>query len=134
MYNTIFLNTTYALSCKVLNGQKKKYKRDKQQSTKYTHTTKDRVTRTPLKTRSELMCTGRVGSFCSTSGTRGVSSLQLGFPYCSFKSIFFLIKYIKKMGWDPCCASIYSFTNDHEYVLHVETIPGSFLIHDLSQH
>jgi hypothetical protein len=55
------------------NGQKKKYKRDKQQSTKYTHTTKDRVTRTPLKTGSELMCSGRVGSLCSTSGTRGVS-------------------------------------------------------------
>ena len=30
-----------------LNGQKKK---DKQRSTKHTHKTKDRVTRTPLKT------------------------------------------------------------------------------------
>ena len=31
------------------NGQKKKYKKDKQRSTKQTHKTKDRVTRTPLK-------------------------------------------------------------------------------------
>jgi len=31
------------------NGQKKKYKKDKQRSTKHTHKTKDRVTRTPLK-------------------------------------------------------------------------------------
>jgi hypothetical protein len=32
------------------NGQKKKGQKDKQQSTKHTHKTKDRVTRTPLKT------------------------------------------------------------------------------------
>jgi hypothetical protein len=54
------------------NGQKKKYKRT-QQSTKHTHKTKDRVTRTPLKTRGELECSGRVGSFYSTSGTRRVN-------------------------------------------------------------
>ena len=40
-----------------LNGQKKK---DKQRSTKHTHKTKDRVTRTPLKTGDELGCSGRV--------------------------------------------------------------------------
>ena len=32
------------------NGQKKKGQMDKQRSTKHTHQTKDRVTRTPLKT------------------------------------------------------------------------------------
>ena len=32
---------------------KKKVQKDKQQSTKHTHQTKDRVTRTPLKTRGE---------------------------------------------------------------------------------
>ena len=32
------------------NGQKKKGQKDKQRSTKHTHKTKDRVTRTPLKT------------------------------------------------------------------------------------
>ena len=30
---------------------------------------KDRVIRTPLKTEGELRCSGRVNSFCSTSGT-----------------------------------------------------------------
>ena len=32
------------------NGQKKKVQKDKQRSTKHTYKTKDRVTRTPLKT------------------------------------------------------------------------------------
>jgi hypothetical protein len=31
------------------------------------------ATRTPLKTWVELMCSGRVGSSCSTSGTRSVT-------------------------------------------------------------
>jgi hypothetical protein len=31
------------------NGEKKKGQKDKQRSTKHTHKTKDRVTRTPLK-------------------------------------------------------------------------------------
>jgi hypothetical protein len=34
---------------------------------------KDWVTRTPLKTRGELRCFGRVGSFCSTGGTSRVN-------------------------------------------------------------
>jgi hypothetical protein len=52
------------------NGQKKK---DRQRSSKYTHKTKDWVTRTPLKTGGELRCSGRVSSSCSTSGTRRVN-------------------------------------------------------------
>ena len=32
--------------------------------------TKDRATRIPFKTGSEAMCSGRVGSSCSTCGTR----------------------------------------------------------------
>jgi len=40
---------------------------------KHTHKTKDRVTRTPLKTRGELRCSGRVGSSCSTIDTRRVN-------------------------------------------------------------
>jgi hypothetical protein len=36
------------------NGQKEKVQKDKQRSTKYTCKTKDRVTRTPLKTGGEL--------------------------------------------------------------------------------
>jgi hypothetical protein len=54
------------------NGQKKKVQKDKQRSTKHTYKTKDRVTGTPLKTRGELRCSGRVSSSCSTSGTRRV--------------------------------------------------------------
>ena len=50
-----------------------KVQRDKQRSTKHTHKTKDRVTRTPLKTRGELMCSGSVSRSCSTSGTRCVN-------------------------------------------------------------
>ena len=49
-----------------------KEQKDKQRSTKHTHKTQDRVTRTPLKTGYELGCSGRVSSFCSTSDTRRV--------------------------------------------------------------
>jgi Zn ribbon nucleic-acid-binding protein len=44
---------------------KEKVQKDKQQSTKHTHKTKDRVTRTPLKTGGELRCSGRVSSSLS---------------------------------------------------------------------
>ena len=47
---------------------KEKVQKDKQRSTKHTYKTKDRVTRTPLKTGGELRCSGRVSSSCSTSG------------------------------------------------------------------
>jgi hypothetical protein len=58
------------------NGQKKKYKRTNN-DLKHTYKTKDRVTRTPLKT-------GRVHSSCSISGTRGIdfvsfSDYSIGF-------------------------------------------------------
>jgi hypothetical protein len=49
----------------------------KPRSTKHTHKTKDRVTRTPLKTGGELMWYGSVSSSCSTSGT--------GYPFGIFK-------------------------------------------------
>jgi hypothetical protein len=52
------------------NGQKKEYKRTNNDLNKHTHRTKDRITRTPLKTGNELRCSGRVVSFCSISGTR----------------------------------------------------------------
>jgi hypothetical protein len=52
---------------------KKKGQNDKQRSTKHTHKTKDRITRTPLKTGGELRCSGRISSSCSTSGTRRVN-------------------------------------------------------------
>ena len=43
--------------------------KDKQRSIKHTHTNKDRVTRTPLKTGGEIMCSWMVSSPWSTSGT-----------------------------------------------------------------
>jgi hypothetical protein len=52
---------------------KEKVQKDKQGSTKHTYTTKDRVTRTPLKTGGELRGSGRVSSSCSTSGTHRVN-------------------------------------------------------------
>jgi len=52
---------------------KEKVRKDKQRSTKHTYKTKDRVTRTPLKTGGELGCSGRVGSSCSTSDTHRVN-------------------------------------------------------------
>jgi hypothetical protein len=52
---------------------KRKSTKDKQRATKHTYKTKDRVTRAPLRTVGELMCSGRVSSSCSTSGTRRVN-------------------------------------------------------------
>jgi hypothetical protein len=52
---------------------KEKVQKYKQRSTKHTYKTKDRATRTPLKTGGELGCSGRVRSSCSTSDTRRVN-------------------------------------------------------------
>jgi hypothetical protein len=52
---------------------KEKGQKNKQRSTKHTYKTKDRVTRTPLKTGDEPRCCGRVSGSCSTSGTRRVN-------------------------------------------------------------
>jgi hypothetical protein len=49
------------LTRKILNQG---FLKDKQRFTKYTYKTKDRVTRTPLKTGDALMCSGRVNSSC----------------------------------------------------------------------
>ena len=43
-----------------------KVQKDKQRSTKHTCKTKDRVTRTPLKTGSELKCSGREVDYWKT--------------------------------------------------------------------
>ena len=44
------------------NGQKRKDKGTNKDLQSITHKTKDRVTRTPLQTGSELMCSERVSS------------------------------------------------------------------------
>ena len=55
------------------NGQMKSTKGQTTIYKTYTYKTKERVTRNPLKTGGELMCSGRVSSSCSTSGTRRVN-------------------------------------------------------------
>jgi len=52
-------------------AKRQKDKRNYLQNTAYK--TNDRATRTPLKTGDELMCSGRVSSSCSTSGTGRVT-------------------------------------------------------------
>ena len=51
-------------------GPQEKVQKDKQRSTKHTYKTKDRVTRTPVKTGGKLRCFGRVSSSCSTGAIR----------------------------------------------------------------
>jgi hypothetical protein len=50
-----------------------KGQKDKQLSTKHTHKTRDRVTRTTLITGGELSCSEGVSCSCSTCGTRRVT-------------------------------------------------------------
>ena len=61
---------------------KEKVQKDNQRSTKHTHKTKDRVTRTPLKTGGELRCSGRESSSCSTSDTRRVNLITNPVEWC----------------------------------------------------
>jgi hypothetical protein len=49
---------------------KEKVQNDKQRSTKHTHKTKDRVTRTPLKTGDELRCSERVNTSTIINGVK----------------------------------------------------------------
>ena len=55
---------------------KEKVQKDKQRSTKHTYKTKDRITRTPLKTGGEHMCSSRSSSSCSTSNTCRVNLVR----------------------------------------------------------
>jgi hypothetical protein len=57
----------------ITQWSKEKVRTDKQRSTKHTHKTKDRITRTQLKTGGELRCSERIGSSCSTSDTRRIN-------------------------------------------------------------
>ena len=56
-----------------IQWSKEKVQKDKQWSTKHTHKSKDRVTRTPIKIMGELRRSERVRSSCSTSDTRRVT-------------------------------------------------------------
>ena len=63
-------------SFKIPRGQSESVYR-RTDNTKHAYKSKDRVTRTPLKTWGELRCSGRVSSSCSTSGTRRVAYMYL---------------------------------------------------------
>jgi hypothetical protein len=65
---------------------KEKSTKDKQRSTNHTYKTKNRVTRTPLKTEGEFRCSGRVSSSCSTSDTTHVNPVtKPGDKSCTMK-------------------------------------------------
>ena len=66
-----FENTKGVIRIRI--SKNRQHKKDKQRSTKHTYKTKDRVTRSPIKTGGELRCSGRVSSSGCTSGTRRVN-------------------------------------------------------------
>ena len=68
-----FEDTKGAIRIRISKNRQHNVQQDKQRSTKHTYKTKDRVTRTSLKTGGELRCSGRVNSSCSTSDTRHVN-------------------------------------------------------------
>jgi hypothetical protein len=72
-YYDINISAVYDQTDRQHNGQKKKNKRTNKDLQNTTLKTKDRVTRTPLRTGSELRFSGMVSSSCSTSGTRRVT-------------------------------------------------------------
>ena len=91
--------------------QKEKVQKDKQRSAKHTHKTKDRVTRTPLKTGDELMCSGRVSSLfiCMNLWNRKKSmSLWWNFFHVSrqIQISFFILPHCKYivfiLQWHVC--------------------------------
>jgi hypothetical protein len=72
-------------------AKRKKYKRKKQRSTKHTHKTKDRVTRSPLKTGGELRCSGRMSGSSSTDirlwkYTKVIGKIVMGFILENWKT------------------------------------------------
>ena len=81
---------------------KRKVQKDKQRSTKHTYKTKDRVTRTPLKTGGELMCSG--------SDTHRVDqTLDILFKqtiYTSYKDCIMTI-YLKHILFLNCSVAFY---------------------------
>jgi hypothetical protein len=74
---------------------KEKVQKDKQRSTKHTYKSKDRVTRTPLKTGGEIRCSGRVNSSCSTSGNRRVNVVTNPCVICPTVTIPYSIQKIQ---------------------------------------
>jgi hypothetical protein len=74
------------------NGHKKKDKRTNNDLQNITHKTEVLVTRTPLRSGTELLCSGRVCSSCSTSDSRRTSTMHMT-PFVSRKIIIWCIKF-----------------------------------------
>ena len=95
------------------NGQKEKGQKDKQRSTKHTHKTKDRVTRSSLKTGGELRCSERVSSSYSTSDTR---------------RYFVLDVYSRRTHYPESESTTLCFYSCMLYVLRGEAATASFIV------
>jgi len=100
------------------NDKKKTNKKtnNKQQSIKHTHKTKDRVTRTPLKTWGERRCSGKVGSSCYTSATRRanlVTNPVISHEWGKTGKCIRQIEHIRCNLWH-----IYSITVNHVMYIH----------------
>ena len=93
------------------NGQKKKNRRKKNRSTKHTHKTKDRVTRTPLKTVGERRCSGRVTSSYSTCGIRLVNLVTNSGVLCASMVLSIVLQYIVLKHLCSCACSFCYKTN-----------------------
>ncbi len=88
----------YIEEVKTTQSTKEEVQKDKQRSTKHTHKTKDRVTRTPLKIEGEISCSGSVSSSCSTSGTRRinlVSNPMISREWGKDREVFLTVKHIR---------------------------------------
>jgi hypothetical protein len=85
--------------------------KDKQRSTKYTHKTKDRVTRNPLKTWGKLGCSGWVSSSCPfltwNPGSAPVTMTQ----YCTCRKSEYWLQMASVVSlrvWYLWCGSCYT--------------------------
>jgi hypothetical protein len=102
------------------NVQKKKNKRTNNHLLNTAKKTQDRATRTSLN-RDELKCSARVNSSCSTSGTRRVIALLLGFTNILVPNSTSLHVWCKQ---DKCLRYYrnhnrmlsFVFTTQHEYL------------------
>jgi hypothetical protein len=72
-----FIRIRISMKNRQHNGQKKSTKGQTTIYKAYAYSTKDRVTRTPLKTGCELRCSGRVSISCSISDSTKTSKIIL---------------------------------------------------------
>jgi len=111
---------------------KEKGPKDKEQSTKHTYKTKDRVTQTPLKNGDELRSSRRISSSCSTSDIRHV--IQVTNPHCPFRGVgqgmkqtyLYLWYPLFQAQWDRCNPDFFLSLAfklfDHEHIYSVSRV------------